>query len=190
MPRRFLGLDPSRARTGFLLACQLGQSVSLWFYASVCDINFPYLVCLSLLLMASIRTSFSLHAAVTPPPPPPLHDLLNPHLTPISNAVAFQSPPQGQVSGRRSARNRSTLCSFPPRPLRTAPSRSPNMIRFGNSPPVIRMSVPAHKNLLVPKVVSKLFSHPVSSRGHGCRKRHPIERKTLLSILLFCVYFC
>ena len=66
---------------------------------------------------------------------------------------------------------RMTLCtqsvhffSFPPRPLRTAPSRFPNMISFGNCPPLIRRSVPAHKSLLVRNVVSML-SHPVISRA-------------------------
>ena len=54
--------------------------------------------------------------------------------------------------------------SFPPRPLRTAPSRFPNMIRFGNRPPLIRRSVPAHRSLLVRNVVSML-SHPVISRA-------------------------
>ena len=34
------------------------------------------------------------------------------------------------------------------------------MIRFGNRPPLIRRSVPAHKSLLVRNVVSML-SHPV-----------------------------
>ena len=38
------------------------------------------------------------------------------------------------------------------------------MIRFGNRPPLIRRSVPAHKILLVRNVVSML-SHPVISRA-------------------------
>ena len=56
------------------------------------------------------------------------------------NAVAFQSPalPNGRMS----------LCTqsvhsffFPPRPLRTAPSRFPNTIRFGSRPPLINFSL-------------------------------------------------
>ena len=46
--------------------------------------------------------------------------------------------------------------SFPPRPLRTAPSRFPNTIRFGSRPPLIRMSALAHESLLVRKAVSML----------------------------------
>ena len=42
MPRCYAGFGPSRARTRFLSAHQLGQLVSLHrFYASVCDNNFP-----------------------------------------------------------------------------------------------------------------------------------------------------
>ena len=44
-----------------------------------------------------------------------------------------------------------------------SPSRFPNTIRFGSHPPLIRMSVPAHKSLLVRNIVSKL-SHRVISR--------------------------
>ena len=79
------------------------------------------------------------------------------------NAIVFQSPVMPNA--------RMSLCtqsvhsfSFPPRPLRTAPSRFPNMIRFGNRPPLIRRSVPAHKSLLVRNVVSML-SHRVISRA-------------------------
>ena len=54
--------------------------------------------------------------------------------------------------------------AFPPRPLRTAPSRFPNMICFGNRPPLIWRSVPAHKSLLARNVVSML-SHRVISRA-------------------------
>ena len=35
-----------------------------------------------------------------------------------------------------------------------------NVIRFGNRPPLIRISDPAHKSLLVRSVVS-MFAHPV-----------------------------
>ena len=67
--------------------------------------------------------------------------------TAASSAAIFQFPsmPNARIS----------LCtqpvhsfSFPPRPLRTAPSRSPNTIRFGSRPPLIRRSVPAHKKSL------------------------------------------
>ena len=78
------------------------------------------------------------------------------------NAVSFQSPVMPNA--------RMSLCtqlvhpfSFPPRPLRTAPSRFPNTIHFGSRRPLIRMSAPAHKSLLVRNVVSML-SHRVISR--------------------------
>ena len=79
------------------------------------------------------------------------------------NAVAFESiaTPYARMS----------LCtqsvhsfSFPPGPLHTAPPRFSNTIRFGSRPPLIRMSVPAHKSLLVRKVIS-MPSHPVISRA-------------------------
>ena len=54
------------------------------------------------------------------------------------------------------------LFLFPPRPLRTAPSRFPNMIRFGNRPPLIQRSVPAHKSLFVRNVVSMLSHRLIS----------------------------
>ena len=76
--------------------------------------------------------------------------------------------------------------SFPPRPLRTAPSRFPNMIRFGNRPPLIRMSVPAHKSLLVRNVVSML-SHPVISRA---RLYEVIRWSGLLRCAPMCVCVC
>ena len=65
--------------------------------------------------------------------------------TSASNAVAFQSPtmPNARTSfGTQSVHS----FSFPPRPLCTAPSRFVNTIRFGNHPPLIRMtmSVPLH----------------------------------------------
>ena len=53
---------------------------------------------------------------------------------------------------------------YTPRPLRTALSRFPNTIRFGSRPPLIRISAPAHKSLIVRNVVS-MFSHRVISRA-------------------------
>ena len=96
-------------------------------------------------------------------PPPPLRDRLNPWHTSASNAVAFQSPALSNA--------RMPLCmqsiysfSFPPRPLRTAPSRFSNTIRFGSHSSLVRMNAPAHKSLLVRNVVSML-SHRVISRA-------------------------
>ena len=54
--------------------------------------------------------------------------------------------------------------SFPSRPLRTAPSRFPNTIFFGSRPPLIQMSAPVHKRLLVRNVLS-ILSHRVISRA-------------------------
>ena len=79
------------------------------------------------------------------------------------NAATFQSlaMPNARIS----------LCtqsvhsfSFPLRPLRTAPSRFANTIRFGSRPPPIWMNVPAHKNILVRNIVSTLV-HQVTSRA-------------------------
>ena len=78
-----------------------------------------------------------------------------------ANAVAFQSP--AMPNARMSLCTQSVHSfSFPPRPLRTAPSRFPNTIRFDNRPPLIWMSAPAHKSFLVRNVVSML-SHRVIS---------------------------
>ena len=78
-------------------------------------------------------------------------------------AVAFQSP--AMPNARMSLWMQSVHSfSFPPRPLRTAPSRFPKTIRFGSRPPLIRRSVSAHRSLLVRNVVSML-SHPVISRA-------------------------
>ena len=71
---------------------------------------------------------------------------------------------------------RSSLCRqsahsffFPPHRLRTAPSRLPNTVRFGNRPPLIRMSVPAHKSILVCATLSQC-SHTGLSQGRGCTR--------------------
>ena len=87
------------------------------------------------------RTSNSsfLHAAMNLRPP----SVTASTLTSASNTVTFQPPvmPNAWIS----------LCTqsvhffyFPPRPLRTAPSRFPNTIRFGSHPPLIRMSAPVN----------------------------------------------
>ena len=126
----------------------------------VCDNNFPSLVA-SLFswrcLVAS--TSSFLHVAMNLRPP---SVTVSSH-TSAFKAVAFQSP--AMPNARMSLWTQSVHSfSFPPRPLRTAPSRFPKTIRFGSRPPVIRRSVPAHKRLLVQNVVSML-SHPVISRA-------------------------
>ena len=107
-------------------------------------------------------------------PPPTFRDRLNPHLSAFK-AVAFQFP--AMPNARMSLWTQSVHSfSFPPRPLRTAPSRFPKTIRFGSRPPLIRRSVPAHKSLLVRTVVSML-SHPVISRA---RLYEVIRRSGLL----------
>ena len=63
--------------------------------------------------------------------------------------------------------------SFPPRPLRTAPSKFPKTIRFGSRPPLIRRSVPAHKSLLVRNVISMLSHTPGYLKGTVVRS-HPM----------------
>ena len=136
------------------------MGVASQFYTPVCDNKVPSLVAslFSWRCLAASTSSF-LHAAINLRPP---SVTVSTH-TSAFKAVAFQSPAMPNV--------RMSLCtqsvhsfSFPPRPLRTAPSRFPKAIRFGSRPPLIRRSVPAHKSLLVRNVVSML-SHPVISRA-------------------------
>ena len=151
MPRRYAsrryagGLGPSRIRTRIPTTRQLGQWVSLRKILRFrVRLQLSQSRCLSLLLAMSGRVFLFL-----PPrghePPPTLRDRLNPNLSLYRHRLT-QSPVMPNA--------RMSLCtqsvhsfSFPPRPLRTAPSRFPNMIRFGNRPPLIRRSVPAHKSL-------------------------------------------
>ena len=89
-----------------------------------------------------------------------IHTVFTAALTP-----PFSYPPLCQTPRCRSLHSRSTLSPSHPVLLRTAPSRFSNMIIcFGNRPPLIRRSVPAHKSLLVRNVVS-MFSHRVISRA-------------------------
>ena len=134
------------------------------FYASAYDHNFPSLVA-SLFSWRSLAASTSsfLRAAINLHPP---SVTFSTH-TSVSNAVASKSPAMPNA--------RMSLCTqsvysiyFPPRPLRTAPSRFPSMIRFGNHPTLIRISAPAHQSLIVRNAVSML-SHP-DTQGHGCTK--------------------
>ena len=83
--------------------------------------------------------------------------------TSASNAVAFQSPTM--PNARMLLFTQSVhSCFFPPRPLRNAPSRVPNTIRFGSHPPLIPISVPTHKRLFVRNVFS-MISHRVISKA-------------------------
>ena len=78
------------------------------------------------------------------------------------NAIAFQSPVMPNTRMSLCTQSVHSL-SFPPRPLRTAASRFPNMIRFlGSRPPLIRMSVPAHRSILVRNVVLMLSHRDIS----------------------------
>ena len=100
-------------------------------------------------------TSYFLYAAINLRPP---SATVSTH-TSASNVVAFQS--YAISNARMLLCKRSTHSfSFPPHPLRTAPSRFPNKIRFGSLPPLIRMSAPTHKSLVVRNVASML-SHLV-----------------------------
>ena len=156
--RRYAGgLGPSRVRTRIFLGlvgeanngCRFAK-----FYACVCDNNFPSLVAslFSWRCLAAFSYSF-LHAAMNLRPP----SVIASTHTLAFNAISLYIPPLCQTSGCRSVRNPSTLHPSHPRPLRTAPSRFPNMIRFGSRPLLMRMSVPAHKNFLVRNV--SMLSH-------------------------------
>ena len=160
--RRYAGgLGPSRVRTRIPTTRQLGQWVSLHKILRFrVRLQLSQSRCLSLLLAMSGRVFlFFLHVAMNLRPP----SVTASTQTSAFNAIVFQSPVMPNA--------RMSLCtqsvhsfSFPPRPLRTAPSRFSNMIRFDNRPPLIQRSVPAHKSLLVRNIVSML-SHPVISRA-------------------------
>ena len=126
------------------------------FFASAYDNKFPSLVASFFLRRyLAVSTSYFFLAAINSHP---LFVTISTH-TSAYNAVAFQSP---------TLRNdRTSLCtqsvhsfSFPHRPLCTAPSRFPNMIRFGNRPPA--------------KVISyaslSYRSRTRLSRGQGCTR--------------------
>ena len=104
------------------------------FHASVCDDNFPSLV-------ASLFSWWCLTASTSS----------------FLLAAMNLRPPSLTVYAR------TLLCthslhsfSFPPRPLRTAFSRVPHMVCFGNRQPLNRMSALSHKNIIVCNVVSML----------------------------------
>ena len=162
MPRRYAGLGPSRVRTRIPSTRRLGQWVSrreILRFRVRQQLSQPR--CLSLLLAISSRV-YVLFPPHGHEPPPTLRDHISPH-TSAFNAIAFQSIVMPNV--------RMSLCtqsvhffSFPPCPLRTAPSRFPNTIRFGSRPLLIRMSIPANKSLLVRNPASML-SHRVILRA-------------------------
>ena len=104
-------------------------------------------------------TSSFLHAAMDFRPP----SVTASTHTSAFNAFAFRSPVMPNPRMSLCARSVHPF-SFPSRPLCTAPSRFPNMIRFGSRPLLIRMSVPAYKSLLMRNVVLML-SHRVTSRA-------------------------
>ena len=85
--------------------------------------------------------------------------------TSASNAVASQPPtmPNARISLYTQLVH---SFSFPSRPLCTAPSRILNMFRFGNRPPLIRISASTHKSLLV----RSQCPHTRLSLGHGCTR--------------------
>ena len=158
--RRYAGgLGLSRVRTRIPTTRQLGQWMSLrkiLRFRLRLQLSQP--CCLSLLLAMSGRVSLFF--------PPRGHELGPPSVTASTqtsafNAIVFQSPvmPNARMSLLYTV---GPLFLLPTRPLRTVPSRFPDMIRFGNRSPLIRRSVPAHKSLLVRNVVSML-SHPVIS---------------------------
>ena len=126
-----------------------------------CAITTSQSCCLSLLLAMSSRVYLFF------PPrghePPPTLVTVSTH-TSAFNAVAFQSPAIPNARMSLWTQSVHSSFSFPSRPLRTAPSRFPNTIRFGSCPPLVRMSVSTQKSLLGRNVVSML-SHRVISRA-------------------------
>ena len=117
MPRRYVGLGPPRARTGFLGSSTRPMSAALQNSTLPCAMTtFP----VSLLLSFSCRclaasTSSFLHAAVNLRPP----SVTVSTYTPGSNAVAFQTPAMTNI---RISLFQQSVHSFssPPPSLRTA----------------------------------------------------------------------
>ena len=159
-----VGPGPSHVRARIPSTRRLGQWVSL---RKILRFRVRYQLsqsrCISLLLAMSGRVHLFFPPRGHESPPTP--SVTTSTHTSAFNAIAFQSlvMPNARMS----------LCtqsvhpfSFPPRSLRAARSRFPNMIRFGSHPPlfIIQMSVPAHKSLLVRNFVS-LLSHRVTSRA-------------------------
>ena len=126
----------------------------------MCDNNFPSLVAslFSWRCLAASTSSF-LHAAMNLRSP---YVIVSTH-TSVFNAVVFQTllMPDARMSLCTQSVH---LFSFTPRPLRTSPSRLPKMIHFGSHPPLIYMSVLAHKINLVRNIIS-ILSHRVISRA-------------------------
>ena len=130
------------------------------FYASVYDSNFPsFFVSLFSWGCLAASTSYFVHVAINLRPP----SVTVSTRTFAPNAVAFQSPAKPDARASLYTQSNHSF-SFPPCPLWAPPSRFSNMIRFGNSPPLIRINVLAHKILLVCKVISVL-SHWVILRA-------------------------
>ena len=71
-------------------------------------------------------------------PPPPVRDRLNSY--PCIQRRRFPAPRYAKCPDV-------ALNTIDPRHLRTAPSRFPNTIRFGNHPPLIQTSVPTLKSI-------------------------------------------
>ena len=139
------GLGPSRVRTRITTTRRLGQWVSLRNILRFrVRLQLSQSRCLSLLLAMSGRVFLFFPPRGHEPPP----SVTASTQTSAFNAIVFQSAvmPKPRMSLCTQSVHSS---SFPLRPLRTAPSRFPNMIRFGNRPPLIRRSVSANKSLLV-----------------------------------------
>ena len=81
----------------------------------------------------ALSTSSFLHAAINFRHP---SVTVSTH-TSASNAAAFQSPAMSKNLMLLCMQSVHSYFSFPPHPLRIAPSRLPNTIRFGKRPPLI-----------------------------------------------------
>ena len=159
--RRYAGLGLSRLRTRIPLTRGLGQkSCFAKFYASVCDYKFPSLVAfLFSWRCLAASTSYFLHTTMNLRPP---SVAVSTHTSAL-NAVAFQS---SAIPNARMSLCTQSVHSFSFHPVLSALHlQGLNTICFfGSRPPLIRMSVLAHKSLLVRNVVSML-SHTVISKA-------------------------
>ena len=148
--RRFRSISCSSR----ILSAQLGRLVSLPTSTLPCAITTFFASFASLFLVKSscVYLFFPSRGHI---PPSILRDRLNPH--PCLRCGRFPVP---RYAKRPSVALYAIdpLFSFPPRPLRTAPSSSPKTTRFGSRPPLIQLNAPAHRSLLVLNFIS-VFSH-------------------------------
>ena len=139
MPRRYAGLGPSRARTGFLGSSTRPMSAASQNSTLPCAMTtFP----VSLLLSFSCRclaasTSSFLQAAVNLRPP----SVTVSTYTPGSNAIAFQTP---AITNIRISLFQQSVHLSPPHPLLSALHYRPSEGKFVRISQFFRLNISIH----------------------------------------------